>query len=316
MRASAGFASVEEQAGLIELVALRGLILGQIADYQWAEKNAERLVREFPEEGMAFIARSRARATFHRFKEALADLDEAEKLGALPETVDGERAGIFQALGQYDHALELFRAAAERRRDFTSLGALAVLHAEMGDTATAEQLFAETRRLHRGVSPIPLALLDFQHGHMWMAKGDWRQSRIWFEKSIRQLPDYAQAQGHLAEAEAEFGEFDTAIRRLRPLTVSSDDPDYCSALDRVLRLAGRHEEAEPWRTRAAIRYDDLLQQHPKAFADHAAAFWLESGDPQRAHALALQNLDIRRTPRAQRLVARAAKACETLSAAG
>jgi tetratricopeptide (TPR) repeat protein len=314
-RADLGISSVEEQAGLIELVALRGLILGQIADYQRAEKQAERLVREFPTAGIAFVARARARGTFHRFAEALTDLDKAERLGMSRETVYGERAGMFQALGRYDEALALFAAAVGRRRDFTSLGALATLHAEMGDTARAEQIFAETRSQHRGVSPIPLALLDFQQGHMWMAQGDLRQSRVWFEKSIRRLPGYAQAQGHLAEAEAEFGEFETAIRRLRPLTVSSDDPDYCSALDRVLRLAGRDEEAGPWRARAAICYDELLHQHPDAFADHAAAFWLESGDPQRAHALALQNFAIRRTPRAQRLVARAAKACETLSAA-
>jgi tetratricopeptide (TPR) repeat protein len=313
-RADLGVSSVKEQAGLIELVALRGLILGQIADYQWAEKQAERLVRAFPTADIAFIVRARTRGTFHRFAEALADLDEAERLGAPRETVDGERAGMFQALGHYGEALALFNAAAERRPDFTSLGAMATLHAEMGETDRAEQLFAETRSNHRGVSPIPLALLDFQQGHMWMAQGDLQQSRVWFEESIRRLPGYAQAQGHLAEAEAEFGEFETAIRRLRPLTVSSDDPDYCFALDRVLRLAGRDEEAESWRNRAAICYDELIRQHPEAFADHAAAFWLESGDPQRAHALALQNLEIRRTPRAQRLVARAAKAYETVSA--
>jgi len=132
---------------------------------------------------------------------------------------------------------------------------------------------------------------------------------VWFEESIRRLPGYAQAQGHLAEAEAEFGEFETAIRRLRPLTVSSDDPDYCSALDRVLRLAGRDEEAERWRARAAARYDELLRQHPAAFADHAAFFWLEAGDPCRAHELALHNYSLRQTPRAAALATRAAKAC-------
>lgn len=309
-RADAGLSLVEEQTGLIELVTLRGLILGRIADYQWAEKRAERLVLKCPTEGVSFIARARARGTFHRFAEALADLDEAERLGTRRETVAGERAGIFQALGRYDEALALCGEAVERRSDFNSLSALATLHAERGETARAEQLFAESRSSHRGVSPIPLALLDFQRGHMWMAQGDLQQSRVWFEASIHRLPDYAQAQGHLAEAEAEFGETETAIRRLRPLTVSSDDPDYCSALDRVLRLAGRDEEAAPWRTRAAIRYDALLRQHPEAFADHAAAFWLEAGDPHRARELARQNLELRRTPRAQRLVARASSACE------
>lgn len=312
--ADADFSSVEEQAGLIELVGLRGLIVGQIADYQWAEKHAEQLVREFPVEGMALIARARARTTFHRFAEALADLDEAEWLGALRETVDGERAVIFQALGEYDRALVLFRVAVERRSDFTPLGALATLHAEMGDTARAEQLFTEFRNGYRGVSPIPLALLDFQHGHMWMAQGDLRQARVWFEESTRRLPGYTQAQGHLAEVEAELGEIETAIGRLRPLTDSSDDPDYCSALDRVLRLAGRDDEAEIWRTRAAIRYDELLSQYPEAFADHAAVFWLDAGDPYRAVDLARKNLEIRRTPRANRLLARAYSACERAGA--
>lgn len=307
-RAEAGLSSIDEQAALIELVALRGLICGQIADYQWAELRAERLVRDFPEAGKAFIARARARGTFHRFVDALADLDDAERLGASHETVEGERAGVFQALGRYDEALAICGAAVERRSDFNSLSALATLHAEMGETARAEELFAETRRNHRGVSPIPLALLDFQHGHMWMAQGDLREARLWFEESIRRLPDYAQAQGHLAEAEAEFGEIETAIRRLRPLTASSDDPDYCSALDRVLRLAERADEAEPWRARAAIRYDELLRRHPEAFADHAAAFWLESGDPHRALELARKNLEIRDTPRARQLVARASRA--------
>jgi tetratricopeptide (TPR) repeat protein len=313
VRADAGLCSVEEQTGLIELVALRGLILGQIADYQWVENQAEKLVREFPTAGAAFIARARARSTFHRFAEALAHLDEAERLGTPRETVDGERAGIFQALGRYEEALALCDAAVERRDDFNSLSALATLHAEMGETARAEQLFAESQSNHRGVSPIPLALLDFQHGHMWMAQGDLGRARTWFEESIRRLPGYAQAQGHLAEAEAECGECETAIRRLRPLTVSSDDPDYSSALDRVLRLAGRENEAGPWRTRAAVRYDELLSQHPEAFADHAAAFWLEAGDPQRALELAQKNSAIRNTPRAQRLVARASGACERVA---
>jgi tetratricopeptide (TPR) repeat protein len=316
VRADAGLCSVEEQTGFIELVALRGLILGQIADYQWAEKQAEKLVREFPTDGAAYIARARGRGTFHRFTEALADLDEADRLGTPRETVDGERAGVFQALGRYDEACALCGAAVKRRADFNSLSALATLHAEMGETARAESLFAETRSSHRGVSPLPLALLDFQHGHMWMAQGDLQQSRVWFEESIRRLPGYAQAQGHLAEAEAECGETETAIHRLRPLTVSSDDPDYCSALDRVLRLAGREDEAESWRARAAIRYDELLRQHPEAFADHAAAFWLEAGDPHRALELAKKNLELRRTPRAQKLFDHASEACVRIHSEG
>jgi hypothetical protein len=44
------------------------------------------------------------------------------------------RFGIFQAIGEYDKAITLFRDVTERQADFASMGALAVLHAELGDT--------------------------------------------------------------------------------------------------------------------------------------------------------------------------------------
>lgn len=311
VRTDTGLCSVEEQAGLIELVALRGLILGQISDYQWAAKQAEHLVRDFPTEEIAFIARSRTRAIFHQFREALTDLDEAHRLGAERQVVDTERAGIFQALGEYDRAIEILRTT-ERLTDFASLGALAVLYAELGDTTVAEQFFEESQHSYRGVSPIPLALLDFQHGHMWMAQGDLQLARRWFDAAVQLLPSYAPAQGHLAEVEAEFGETESAIKRLISLTTSSDEPDYCAALSRIFLKNGRTEEAEDWRRKAAVRYDDLLSRHPEAFADHAAAFWLDVGsDPHLALSLAKLNLEIRQTPRAKKLFDRANRALVT-----
>ena len=93
-----------------------------------------------PTDGVAFLARARARATFHRFTDALGDLDDALRLGADPADVDAERAAIFQAVGRYDEAFTIFRNAVERRADFASLAALASLCADRGDVATAEQL--------------------------------------------------------------------------------------------------------------------------------------------------------------------------------
>ena len=55
------------------------------------------------------------------------------------------------------------------------------------------------------------------------------------------MPAYAQAQGHLAEVEAELGEIDSAISRLHSLAASSDDPDYAAQLARILGDVGRDE---------------------------------------------------------------------------
>jgi len=309
-RAAAGELDVSGQAEFIELVALRGHVLGCIADYEWAERLAEQVVSDAPSDGVALLARARARATFHRFKDALTDLDKAKRLRTDPTAVDAERAAIFQAIGQYDQAYTIYCDAAERRADFGSFGALATLYAERGETAAAERCFDESRDRYRGVSPFPLALLEFRRGVMWITQGELQRARSWLATAHRRLPGYAPAQGHLAEVEASLGDTDSAITRLRPLAVSSDDPDYAAQLARI--LVGEDEEAaRAWRAKAAARYDDLIERHPEAFSDHAAAFLLDVGeDPHRALAFARANLEVRKTPRAYDLVRRAERAAK------
>jgi tetratricopeptide (TPR) repeat protein len=299
-------ATVRAQAELVELVALRGQVLGRIDDYEWCLERAERLAHDAPADSVAFLARARARVRFHRFTYALADLDEAQRLGADHAAVDGERAAIHQAIGCYETALTIYREAAQRRADFNSLGSLATLHADRGEITTAESLFEDSQARYRGVSPFPLALLEFQRGHMWLTHGDLPRARTWFEAAVRRLPAYAPAQGHLAEVEAALGDSEACIARLLPLTTSSNDPDYAATLARILKEAGRAVAALEWRNQAAKRYEDLVARYPEAFADHAAEFWLEAGaDPDRALRLARMNLELRQTARAQQLFARA-----------
>src|SRR6266478_1490013 len=75
---------------------------------------------------------------------------------------------------------------------------------------------ASTESLSRypGVSPFPLALLDYQFGLMWMNEGRLEDARRSFEAARRLVPAFAPAQGHLAEAEAEAGE--VRFRRCPP----------------------------------------------------------------------------------------------------
>jgi tetratricopeptide (TPR) repeat protein len=276
-RATLGQPTVTERANLIDLLSLRGQVLGRIADYERAASLAEQLVHDAPTDGTALLARARAWASLHRFAEALADLKAAEHVGTARAVLDAERAVIYQALGRYDEALALRREAARRRPDFATLGALALLLAERGEYAEAERLFAEGRRRYQDVSPFPLALLDFQLGLAWLEQGDLGAARAWIEAALSRLPAYAPALGHLAEVEAAMGERAAAIARLRPLADSSDDPEYAARLACLLVETGQSEEACFWCRRAAARYAELVERHPAAFADHAAAFWRRLG---------------------------------------
>lgn len=293
-----------EQALLVDLLILRGEVLGRIADYERAAELAQVLVRDAPDDGAAWLARARTLATFHRFPEALADLDAAGRCGSDQATVDAERAAILQAVGCYGEALVLRRDAAERRPDFATLGGLAVLEAERGEVTEAERLFTEARRRYRGVSPFPVASLDFRRGLMWLGERDLPAARAWFDAAVGRVPAYAPALGHRAEIDAALGARDAAIDRLRPLAVSSDDPEYAASLASVLSDAGHPQEAEQWRISAAARYDELVLRHPEAFVDHVADFWLTvGGDRPKGLQLVLRN-HVRRTTRALALLHR------------
>ena len=304
-QATRGRLTVGDRADLVELIALRGHVLGRVADAERAAALAEELVGQAPGEARSFIARARMAAVFHRFASALTDLDTAAALGADRVTLDAERAAIYQALGRYDEALAIRRQAVESRADFSALGALAGLYAERGEMVEADRWFVAASRRYHSVSPFPLAVLDFQCGRLWMEHDDLRRARAWCDAAVRRVPAYVPAQGHLAELDAALGERAAAIARLRPLALASDDPDYATQLARILRDAGQTEEAQTWRARAEARYEELLARHPDAFADHAAEFWLTiGGDPDRALRLARQNLALRQTPRARALVRR------------
>ncbi len=199
LRIDADSTSVDDRVKLIELIALRGQIRGCSADYEVADAMAQQLARDEPADPRAFVARSKTRSIFHRFSEAMEDLDAAAQLGASKTVVEGERAGILQATGHYDEALAIFRDLVKRQADFASLAALATLHAERAQVREAEEVFERCLASYRGVSPIPPALLFFQRGRMWLAHGDLDAARRYFEMSTRCLPDYASAQAHLAE---------------------------------------------------------------------------------------------------------------------
>ncbi len=214
----------EDSARLIDLLILRGHVLARIADYERAADLAERFVHDAPG-GTAYLARAKTAATFHRFADALADLDAAGRRGADRVMLEAEQATVLQATGCHEQAIELSLSLAQRQPDFGSLGTLAVVHAELGAVTEAERLFTRARHRYRGTSPFPLASLDFRRALMWYREGDLPTARIWLEASLRRVPAYAPALGHLAEIDTAGGGYQAAIDRLRPVAYSSDDPD-------------------------------------------------------------------------------------------
>ena len=291
--------NVEQKVGLVSLYLSRAQFLGKLADYDRAEAMANRLVQDSPKDANMLLVRAAVRGALHQYKEALADLDVAQKK-IKDGRVDVARAVILQALGRYDEALALRKQAAKLRETLPSLSALANVHADRGEILEAERLYTEAQYKTRDVSPFPFAFMHLQQGLMWQREGRLARARQFFEAAHERIPAYAPATSHLAAVMAQMGEKAQAIALLKPLVEKSDDPEYAGQLGALMGDAVMIE-------RAKTAFQELMAKHPDAFADHAARFYL-AVDPARAMGPAQRNLQLRQTPDAYQLAIDAALA--------
>ena len=292
--------------GLIELLSARGQYLGRIADYERASEIAEKLVAEAPEEPVGLQSRAGTLSTFHRFDAALADLAEAEKHGASADKLAGTRASIYVAMGRYDDALALMPHD-EATMTPMQLAGTGLLLGELGKLSESSRLLDLAREKYPDVSPFPLAWMDAQQAALFEKNGLEDKARAHYVRALAMLPTYARAAAHLAA----ISRPDDAVALLQPISVTSDDPEITVQLAEALRRSGRADEGASKLKEAIARYDELLQRHPEAFADHAAAMWLGEGrDPARALPLAKRNVEVRKTSEAYELLLTAALAAK------
>jgi tetratricopeptide (TPR) repeat protein len=123
---------------------------------------------------------------------------------------------------------------------------------------------------------------------------------LWYRRAIAYLPGYVKARVHLAEVYASQDQTGDAEALLRP-ALPSGDPEVRWRLADVLIARGSFEEAETELHAARCGFEELLERHFLAFADHAAEFYAGSGnDCRRALELARANVANRPTRRAMK----------------
>jgi tetratricopeptide (TPR) repeat protein len=298
-----GFPSAALQ--IVPLLATRSQYVGRVADAERALAVAEDLVRAAPDQASSYVARARARTGMHLFTAALADLAEAEKRGARPAALVGPRATILEGQGDLDGALALRRAERAARPDLVNTTLEASLLGQMGKTREAADLFAQAPAHYNDVSVFPVAWLFLQEGLFWERAGETARARAFYAAAHERLPAYGHAASHLALLEPPA----RGIELLLPIVAASDDPEFELILAGRLRAAGQAAEADTRLAHVRARYAELVDKHPEAYAEHAGWFLLDEGkDPERAYALAQQNLTVRKTEKAYQLALLAALA--------
>src|SRR5215510_720128 len=265
----------------------------------------ETLASQFARADVSFrpaLVQAEVASTVHRFAEARDHLARAASLGAPREEIDRHSLSIDQACGVgLDAVLATRRrivAASGRLEDLVPLGALL---ADLERFAEADAVYGQALSSYDDVSPFPLTWVCFQLGMLWgelVPVPDSHLAALWYRRAIAYLPSYVKARVHLAEVYVSQGRPGDAEALLLS-ALSSRDPEVRWRLADVLIAQGRFEEAERQLNAARFGFNQLLERHLLAFADHAAEFYAGSGnDCRRALELARTNVANRPTRRA------------------
>ncbi len=260
----------------------------------------------------SYMLAARVNSARHHFAQASENLTHAKKLGADAQEVQRIQLGIAQALGDdLNTVLEQRERLVRQNRSVENLVPLGALLADLGRYDAAHDIYLAALRSSVGLSPLGPAWACFQLGFLWgelHAEPDLEQAAYWYAQALNYLPGYTHAAVHLAEIHLQRREFDEAHTLLAGV-LHSGDPEVRWRLSDLLAEQGNLTAANAEIEIARTMYEALLSRHLLAFADHAAEFYLGSGDhPQRALQLSLANLNNRGTKRAYALAQEAAQA--------
>lgn len=296
---------IERAAGdhlkLVGLLLDRAAIRGWLEDYTRALAVSQTAIEKQPASIDAHVMRARVQLAVHAFADARATLARLAELGDTryaPEL----QVDLDQATGKLDTTVAARKARVELGADAVSLTLYAAALADTGrvDEGIAQIALASQRL--RSNTPQYLAWLLFQWGRLYEQKGQLALARDFFAEAHRRLPAHVEATVHLAQALAGTGD-----RKGARALVLEGEPDRQHPS--LLALAGVLASDSARAAAATKAWERYVAALPSAFADHAARYYLDSGNnSRRALELAEVNLAARDTPAARALLVEAALA--------
>jgi hypothetical protein len=301
----ARFAQDARLPGVVEAVVDQERLAAQFLGDLDALDRLEALASQFAradDSPRSALLNAEVASTVHRFVDARSHLARAALMDGPREAIDRHTLTIDQACGVAPDAVLAARrriaTASGRLEDLVPLGAALV---DLERFAEADVVYRQAFYSYDDVSPFPLAWTCFQLGMLWgelVPVPDPGLAALWYRRAIAYLPGYVKARVHLAEVYASQDQTGDAEALLRP-ALPSGDPEVRWRLADVLIARGSFEEAETELHAARCGFEELLERHFLAFADHAAEFYAGSGnDCRRALELARANVANRPTRRA------------------
>ena len=297
------FHAYPQRLGTIEAIldgeSIRSQFYGDYSSLDRLVQLSNSLLHDHSELASSYLFAAQVDSARHLFGDAQKKLERAKVLGASERAISRIELSIDQALGSnLDFVLQRRLDKVQSTNAIEDWVPLGALLADLGRYDEAHDAYIKGLHSYTNLSPLGLSWACFQLGYLWgevVEEPDLDKASFWYTQAVNYLPGYTHASVHLAEIHLQNGKFGQA-RSLLNSVMESGDPEARWRMSELLAAEGNISASEVELEAARLMYEDLLSRHELAFADHAAEFYLGSGNkPVRALELSLLNLQNRST---------------------
>ena len=236
-----------------------------------AEEALEKSLTVAPENYDALKLRAKLLLTYHRFAEALAEAQRAQKLRPEDHDLYGALTDAYVELGDYRRAIESAQTMVDLRPDAASYSRVAYLRSLSGDTEGAIAAMDVAVKAADPRDTEGVAWYRVQLGEELARAGRAVEAEAQFEKALIIFPTHRMALAAKAHARAAAGDYDKAIEIYK----RDSSHDALLGLGDVYTRQGRIGEAEEMY--ASFESAERAVATQENDMSHLVRFWADRG---------------------------------------
>lgn len=294
-------------SSIINSELINSQFLGDYSSLDRLSDLSEKLLKTNLNYPKAYIQVAQIYASMHQFNICMDYLRKAELLNGDQNEIDHIQMSVLQATtNDRSKVLDLRKEKVINSGAPEDLIHYAALLADDGQIEEANSIYLKALHYkYKNPSPFIPAWICFQIGLLWgeIAKHSNKDLAFyWYKKAIAYIPKYTKARVHLAEIYTASGRNELALQTLQP-ALASTDPEVSWKISDIYAMDNQPNYSAQYLQLTNTLFTSLLERYPLAFADHAAEFYISSGNnPDKAYQLALLNYQNRPTERAANLL--------------
>ena len=264
----------ENATKYVYLLYQRASLAGDLAAFGKVEAALKRAIDEIGPAQDLYLLKANLDFKFHRLADVKLDLAAGRDLS---DTTQGKvlRADLDFQEGRYDNARRGYEEAIRDDLTWDNLARQAYLKWKLGDTAGADQLYAEAEDELTAKEMRHYAWIELQQGVLDLRHGRYADAQAHYDRADRAYSGYWLVDDHKAELSGAQGLFEEAAALYERVIARAAKPELQQALGELYDTMGEKDRAEACYEKSLNAYLDSAAQGDVHFYHHLVDFYAD-----------------------------------------